>query len=150
MDWFKAIAPTLAIAIGGAFGTPAYGLTATALGVSTEEAQKTIESGKLTSEQISAIQEAEIAIRARAHELGLDFAKLVVNDHKSNRDMHSTTRSLMPSILALLVSPGFFGILIGLMIKTFGTSDALMLMVDSPGTAWTGIIAFCFGSSAFS
>ena len=150
MDWLKAIAPTLAMAIGGPFGTLAYGLTATALGVSTEDAQKTIESGKLTSEQISAIQEAEIAIKARAQELGLDFAKLVVDDRKSARDMHSTTRSLMPSILALLVSPGFFGILIGLMIKTFGTSDALMLMVGSLGTAWTGIIAFYFGSSASS
>ena len=38
MDWLKAIAPTLAIAIGGAFGSPPYGLTATALGVTTEEA----------------------------------------------------------------------------------------------------------------
>lgn len=150
MDWLKAIAPTLATAIAGPFGTMAYGLAATALGVSTEDAQKTIESGKLTSEQIAAIQQAEIAIKARAQELGLDFAKLAVDDRKSARDMQSTTRSLVPSILALLVTLGFFGILIGLMTKTFATSDALMLMLGSLGTAWTGIIAFYFGSSASS
>lgn len=150
MDWLKAIAPTLATAIAGPFGTMAYGLAATALGVSTEDAQKTIESGKLTSDQIAAIQQAEIAIKARAQELGLDFAKLAVDDRKSARDMQSTTRSLVPSILALLVTLGFFGILIGLMTKTFATSDALMLMLGSLGTAWTGIIAFYFGSSASS
>lgn len=150
MDWLKAIAPTLATAIAGPFGTMAYGLAATALGVSSEEAQRTIESGKLTSEQIASIQQAEIAIKARAQELGLDFAKLAVDDRKSAREMQSSTRSLVPSILALLVTAGFFGILVGLMTKTFATSDALMLMLGSLGTAWTGIIAFYFGSSASS
>lgn len=150
MDWLKAIAPTLATAIGGPFGTMAYGLAATALGVSPEDAQKTIESGKLTSEQIASVQQAEIAIKARAQELGLDFAKLGNDDRKSARDMQSTTRSVVPPVLALLVTLGFFGILIGLMTKTFATSDALMLMLGSLGTAWTGIIAFYFGSSASS
>lgn len=150
MDWLSAIAPTIATAIGGPFGTMAYGLIAKELGVSTEDAQKTIESGKLTSEQIASIQQAEIAVKARAQELGLDFAKLAVDDRKSARDMQSTTRSLVPPILAMLVTLGFFGILIGLMTKTFATSDALMLMLGSLGTAWTGIIAFYFGSSASS
>lgn len=150
MEWLSAIAPTIATAIGGPFGTMAYGLIAKELGVSTEDAQKTIESGKLTSEQIASIQQAEIAVKARAQELGLDFAKLAVDDRKSARDMQSTTRSVVPPVLALLVTLGFFGILIGLMTKTFATSDALMLMLGSLGTAWTGIIAFYFGSSASS
>ena len=150
MDWLSAIAPTIATAIGGPFGTMAYGLIAKELGVSPEDAQKTIESGKLTSEQIASIQQAEIAVKARAQELGLDFAKLAVDDRKSARDMQSTTRSLVPPILAMLVTLGFFGILIGLMTKAFATSDALMLMLGSLGTAWTGIIAFYFGSSASS
>jgi hypothetical protein len=50
--------------------------------------------------------------------------------------------------MAILVTIGFFGILIGLMTGTFKTSEALMLMLGSLGTAWTGIIAFYFGSSA--
>jgi len=148
MDWLKAIAPTLATAIAGPFGTMAYGLAATALGVSPEEAQKTIESGKLTSEQIASVQQAEIAIKARAQELGLDFAKLNVEDRRSAREMQAETRSYIPAILAIAVTIGFFGILVGMMTETFKTSDPLMLMLGSLGTAWTGIIAFYFGSSA--
>lgn len=150
MDWLKAIAPTLATAIAGPFGTMAYGLAATALGVSPEEAQKTIESGKLTSEQIASVQQAEIAIKARAQELGLDFAKLENEDRKSARDMQISTKSWIPAVLAIAVTIGFFGILIGMMTDTFKTSDALMLMLGSLGTAWTGIIGFYFGSSASS
>jgi len=150
MDWLKAIAPTLATAIGGPFGTMAYGLAATALGVSPEEAQKTIESGKLTSEQIASVQQAEIAIKARAQELGLDFAKLENEDRKSARDMQISTKSWIPAVLAIAVTIGFFGILVGMMTETFKTSDALMLMLGSLGTAWTGIIGFYFGSSASS
>ena len=150
MDWLKQIAPTLATAIGGPFGTMAYGLAASALGVSAEEAQKTIESGKLTSEQIASVQQAEIAIKARAQELGLDFAKLGVEDKKSARDMQIATKSWIPAVLAVFVTLGFFGILFGLMTGQFKTSDALMLMLGSLGTAWTGVMAFYFGSSASS
>jgi hypothetical protein len=50
--------------------------------------------------------------------------------------------------LAILVTLGFFGILVGMMMETFKTSEPLMLMLGSLGTAWTGIIAYYFGSSA--
>ena len=148
MDWLKMIAPTIATAIGGPFGTMAYGLIAHELGVSADEAKTTIEAGKLTADQIASVQLAEIAIKAKAQELNLDFAKLTNDDRKSARDMQSTTKSLIPAVLAIAVTLGFFGILSGLMLGYFKTSDALMLMLGSLGTAWTGIIAFYFGSSA--
>jgi len=50
----------------------------------------------LTSEQISCIQQAEIAIKAQAQELGLDFAKLAVEDRKSARDIQSKTNLFIP------------------------------------------------------
>lgn len=148
MDWLKMIAPTLATAIGGPFGTMAYGVVAKVMGISAEDARQTIETGKLTAEQIASVQLAEVEIKARAQELGLDFAKLAVDDRKSARDMQSTTRSALPPLLAILVTLGFFGILVGMMTEKFATSDALLLMLGSLGTAWTGIIAFYFGSSA--
>jgi hypothetical protein len=148
MDWLKMIAPTIATAIAGPFGTMAYGLIAHELGVTPDEAKTTIEAGKLTADQIASVQLAEVQIKARAQELGLDFAKLIVEDRKSAREMQAETRSYIPAVLAIAVTLGFFGILIGMMTETFKTSDALMLMLGSLGTAWTGIIAFYFGSSA--
>lgn len=142
------IAPTLATAIAGPFGTMAYGVVAKVLNISPEDAQKTIETGKLTAEQIASVQLAEIEIKARAQELGLDFAKVAVDDRKSARDMQMGTKSLIPAVLATVVTVGFFGVLVGLMTKTFVPSDALYLMLGSLGTAWTGIISFYFGSSA--
>jgi hypothetical protein len=148
MDWLKMIAPTLATAIAGPFGTMAYGVVAKVLNISPEDAQKTIEAGKLTADQIASVQLAEIEIKARAQELGLDFAKVAVDDRKSARDMQIGTKSLIPAVLATVVTVGFFGILVGMMTKTFVPSDALYLMLGSLGTAWTGIISFYFGSSA--
>ena len=142
------IAPTLATAIAGPFGTMAYGVVAKVLNISPEDAQKTIEAGKLTADQIASVQLAEIEIKARAQELGLDFAKVAVDDRKSARDMQIGTKSLIPAVLATVVTVGFFGILVGMMTKTFVPSDALYLMLGSLGTAWTGIISFYFGSSA--
>lgn len=148
MDWLKMIAPTLATAIAGPFGGMAYGIVAKIMGISPDEAQKTIETGKLSAEQISSIQLAEIELKTKAQELNLNFEKLATDDRKSARDMQTVTRSWVPSILAIVITIGFFGILIGMMIGKFETSDALLLMLGSLGTAWTGIIAFFFGSSA--
>lgn len=142
------IAPTLATAVGGPFGAMAYGVLAKVMDITPEAAQQTIETGKLTAEQIASVQLAEIEIKAKAQELGLDFAKVAADDRKSAREMQTATRSLLPPILAVMVTLGFFGILIGMMTNTFTTSDALLLMLGSLGTAWTGIIAFYFGSSA--
>ncbi|CAB4121500.1 hypothetical protein UFOVP15_8 [uncultured Caudovirales phage] len=150
MDWLKAIAPTLATAIAGPFGTMAYGLAATALGISPEEAQKTIESGKLTSEQIASIQQAEIAIKARAQELGLDFAKLAVDDRKSAREMQVATHSHIPPTLAIMIVLAWAtvqGFLLTnvidasmreLIARVLGTLDGALMLV----------LSFYFGSSS--
>lgn len=148
MEWLKSVAPTIASALGGPLAGLAVEAISKAVGIDPKDVQSTIDSGKLTSEQIGQIKLAEIEMAARAQELGLDFEKLSVQDRGSARDMQTATKSMIPSVLAMLVTLGFFGILVGLMTEQFKTSDALMMMLGSLGTAWTGIIAFYFGSSA--
>ena len=148
MDWLKQIAPTIATALGGPLAGLAVDAISKAVGIDPKDVNKTIAEGKLTADQITQIKTAELAMAAQAQEMGLDFEKIAVDDRKSARQMQSTTQSWIPGIMAIAVTIGFFGILVGLMTEHFKTSDALMLMLGSLGTAWTGIIAFYFGSSA--
>lgn len=150
MNWLEQIAPTIATALGGPLAGLAVDAVSKAIGIDPKDVQSTISEGKLSADQIMLLKQAEIDMAARAQEMGLDFAKLNVEDRKSAREMQAATRSYIPAVLAIGVTIGFFAILIGMMTETFKTSDALMLMLGSLGTAWTGICAFYFGSSASS
>jgi membrane-bound ClpP family serine protease len=150
MEWLKTIAPTIATALGGPLAGMAVSAVAKAIGCSPDEVQDVISSGKLTAEQVASIQLAELELKKQAQSMNLDFAKLIAEDKKSARDMQIATKSWIPAVLAIFVTLGFFGILFGLMTEQFKTSDALMLMLGSLGTAWTGVMAFYFGSSASS
>jgi len=150
MEWLKTIAPTIATALGGPLAGMAVSAVAKAIGVSPDEVQSVISSGKLTAEQVASIQLAELELKKQAQSMNLDFAKLIAEDKKSARDMQIATKSWIPALLAVFVTIGFFGILLGLMTEHFKTSDALMLMLGSLATAWTGVMAFYFGSSASS
>jgi hypothetical protein len=63
--------------------------------------------------------------------------------------MQATTRSMMPPILAGAVTIGFFGIVTLMFFSKIDENNpAILMMLGSLGTAWTGIIAYYFGSSA--
>jgi hypothetical protein len=150
MEWLSQIAPGIATALGGPLAGLAVTAISKALGIDEKDVQNTIESGKLTSDQLASIKQAEIELQKQANELGLDFEKLATDDRKSARDMQATTKSIIPAVLAISVTVGFFGILVGLMTDNVTKSDALLLMLGSLGTAWTAIVSFYFGSSASS
>lgn len=149
MDWLKQIAPTIATAFGGPLAGMAVSAISKAIGVEPDKVQDMISSNRLSAEQIAQLKIAEIELQKQAQELGLNFEKLAVDDRKSARDMQAATRSMVPPILATVVTVGFFGIL-GMMLtgKVDSNNPALMMMLGSLGTAWTGIIAYYFGSSA--
>ena len=149
MNWLTQIAPTIATCLGG----PLAGLAVTALyklfGVAPDQVQSMINDNKLSADQIAAVQQEEIRFKEQTQALGLNFEQLAVEDRKSARDMQTTTQSIIPPLLSILVTFGFFGILAYLMVTPADTSNTpLMIMLGSLGTAWTGIIAFYFGSSA--
>ena len=149
MDWLKQIAPTIATAMGGPLAGMAVSAISKAIGVNPTEVSDLISNNKLSAEQIAQVKIAEIELQKQAQELGLNFEKLEVEDRKSARDMQSKTRSLMPPILAGTVTIGFFGIMVMMFIgKVDSSNPAILMMLGSLGTAWTGIIAYYFGSSA--
>jgi len=149
MDWLKQIAPTIATALGGPLAGMAVSVVSKAIGVDPDKVGDLISNNKLTAEQIAQVKIAEIELQKQAQELGLNFEKLSVEDRKSARDMQAATRSIVPPALAAIVTVGFFGIL-GMMLfgKVDSGNPAILMMLGSLGTAWTGIIAYYFGSSA--
>ncbi|MDE2441396.1 MAG: glycoside hydrolase family 104 protein [Betaproteobacteria bacterium] len=150
MDWIKQIAPTIASALGGPLAGLAVEAVSKAIGVSQDDVKSLLGSAKLTADQVAQIKVADLELQKQAQTLGLDFEKLAVDDRKSARDMQSATRSWIPGTLAVFVTLGFFGILLALMYGQVQKTDEVMIMLGSLGTAWTGIIAFYFGSSASS
>jgi hypothetical protein len=149
MDWLKQIAPTIATALGGPLAGMAASAISKAVGVEPDQVQDMIANNKLSAEQIAQVKLAEIELQKQAQELGLNFAKLEVEDRKSAREMQATTRSMMPPILAGAVTVGFFAIMTLMFFnKVDSNNPAILMMLGSLGTAWTGIIAYYFGSSA--
>jgi hypothetical protein len=149
MDWLKQIAPTIATALGGPLAGMAVSAISKAIGVDEDKVQDMISSNKLNADQVTQLKLAEIELAKQAQELGLNFEKLAVEDRKSAREMQATTRSWMPPILAGAVTLGFFAIMTLMFFnKVDSNNPAILMMLGSLGTAWTGIIAYYFGSSA--
>jgi len=149
MEWLKQIAPTIASAMGGPLAGMAVSAISKAIGVDEDKVQDLISSNKMTPEQIAQVKIAEIELKKQENELGLNFEKLATEDRSSAREMQIATRSIVPPLLAGTITLGFFGILILLLLgKVEGDNNTILIMLGSLSTAWTGIIAYYFGSSA--
>lgn len=107
MDWLTQIAPGIATALGGPLAGLAVTAVSKALGIDEKDVQSTIESGKLSSDQLTSIKLAEIELQAKAQELGLNFEKLAVDDRKSAREMQVSTKSFVPALLSILIVVGW-------------------------------------------
>jgi hypothetical protein len=150
MDWLKSIAPTLATAMGGPLAGMAVEAISKAIGVDPGEVQNSINSGKLTADQVASIQQAEIAIKARAQEMGLDFEKLAVADRTSARQMQISTQSYVPPTLSIMIVLAWAIVqwfllthiidssMRELIARVLGTLDGALMLV----------LSFYFGSSA--
>lgn len=151
MDWLKTLAPLLGTALGGPLGGAAASFIADKLGIkeSTVEAvSDVLNSGKMSAEQVAALKQAEIEFKRFLEGNKIKLEEIHAGDRKSARDMQIATASRIPGTLALLVTAGFFGILIYMLRGDYTPTDALLVMLGSLGTAWTSIVAYYYGSSS--
>jgi hypothetical protein len=158
MDWkaiIATVAPWIGTALGGPLGGMAVGAVADAFGLSdkTEATIKQALSGA-TPEQMLALKNADQAFSAKMQELGFadveKLASLAVENTKDARAMQIVTRSNVPAMLALLITVGFFGILVGMLYGVLKVTDnqALLIMLGALGAAWGAVVNYFFGSSA--
>ena len=103
MSLLEQIAPTIATALLGPAGGLAVSAISKALGSDEKDVQSTIESGKLSADQLASLKQAEIELQAKAQELGLNFEKLATDDRKSAREMQISTKSFVPALLSILI-----------------------------------------------
>ena len=150
MSWIEQLAPTIASCLGGPLAGMAVEAISKAIGVDPSAVQDTINSGKLTAEQIASIQQAEIALKAKAQEMSLDFEQLAIQDRKSARDMQISTNSFIPPVLSVMIVVAWAAIqffllthvieptMRELIARVLGTLDGALMLV----------LSFYFGSSS--
>lgn len=152
MSWISTVLPTIGSLLGGPMGGMAVEVVGKCLGIdsaTTASVSKALAAGNLTVEQMAALQAADLQLKTRMAELGLDAEKLAQADRASAREMQVKTGSHTPAILASFVTVGFFAILVGLMTGDLKTWDnaGLQMMIGSLGTSWGMVVAYYFGSS---
>lgn len=142
------VAPLLGTAIGGPFGGLAGTLLAKALGTTDPKAMETA----ITSTDpdiLLKLKQADNDFQAQLKALDISEEKLSFDDTANARAREVAVHDSTPHVLAYGITVGFFGIL-GYLLwngKPPG-GDVMMVMLGSLGTAWTGIVAYYFGSSA--
>lgn len=157
MDWksiVKTVAPWIGTAIGGPLGGMAVEAAASALGLTdkTVDAVKAAIAGA-TPEQLLALKNADQGFALQMQSLGFRHVEaleqLSVENTRDARAMQVQVRSRVPAVLAVIVTLGFFGILIGMLAGVLKASDnqALLIMLGALGAAWGAIVNYYFGSS---
>ena len=152
MEWLQTIVPLLGNALGGPLGGAAASFIADKLGLSEKTVAAVtdvLNAGKLTPEQIASLKTAEIDFQKFLEDNKIKLEEMAAGDRKSAREMLTATQSKMPSILTILITIGFFGVLAAMFVyPEVKESAPLMIMLGSLGTAWSGACAFWFGTTA--
>lgn len=168
MDWLdigKSIvksAPVLGGLLGGSAGAAIGAVVSSVLGVggTPDEVAAAISNdpGALVKlKQIEATRQVELQsllVQSEQHRLAAETADIqaAAADRSDARQMQIATRSVIPAILAIGITLGFFGVLAFMLGSTWKPSDnpTLLLLVGSLSTSWGAVMNYYFGSSSSS
>lgn len=153
LNLVRTVAPSIASAVGGPLAGMATRAISEALlgkpdGTEEELAQAV---PNATPEQLLALKKAEQDFIVRMRELDIDIERLSNEDRASARDREVKTRDITPRLLAAAITVGYFSVLFWMLnhgLPSNGGSEAMLVMLGTLGTAWGGIVAYYFGSSA--
>jgi hypothetical protein len=149
----RTVAPTIASAIGGPLAGMAVRTISDALlgkpdGTEEELAQAALAA---TPEQLLALKKAEQDFIVQMRELDIDLERIGNQDRDSARNREIKLKDATPKVLAAIITVGYFGVLFWMLnygLPVNGGSEAMLVMLGTLGTAWGGIVAYYFGSSA--
>lgn len=153
LNLVRTVAPSLASAVGGPLAGMAVRTISDALLGKPDgtEAELAEAAAKATPEQLLALKQAEQDFAVRMRELDIDLERISNADRDSARNREVATKDWTPRILAGLITVGYFGALFYMLrngLPPQGGSEAMLVMLGTLGTAWGGVVAYYFGSSA--
>ena len=149
----RTVAPTIATAVGGPLaGMATRAISEALLGKPDGGEAELIEAAaNATPEQLLALKKAEQDFTVRMRELDIDLERISNEDRANARDREIKTKDWTPRLLAAAITVGYFGVLFFMLLNglpTTGGSEAMLVMLGTLGTAWGGVVAYYFGSSA--
>ena len=153
LNLVRTVAPTIASAVGGPLaGMATRAISEALLGKPDGSEQELTEAAaKATPEQLLALKQAENDFAIKMRELDIDLERIANEDRDSARNREVATKDWTPRILAGLITVGYFGALFYMLrngLPQHGGSEAMLVMLGTLGTAWGGVVAYYFGSSA--
>ena len=146
------LAPSIATALGGPLAGVAIKTLSSALFGHEDGTEEQISAAmaSATPDQLAAIKKIDADFKVQMKSLDIDLERIAAGDRDSARQMQRDTKDWVPKVLAIVITLGFFGILIWMLLNGMpktGT-EALLMMLGALGTAWTGVVNFYYGSSA--
>jgi hypothetical protein len=146
------VAPTIATALGG----PVAGMAVKAISGALFGHENGTEDDIMAAlanpngDQLAALKKIDADFKVQMKSLDIDLERISAADRDSARNMQIATRDWIPRALAVGVTLGFFGIVA--YILHYGLpptgGEALLMLIGTLGTAWTGVMGFYFGSSS--
>jgi len=153
LDLVRTVAPSIASAVGGPLaGMATKAISEALLGKPDGSEEELLQAAaKATPEQLLALKKAENDFALQMRELDIDLERIASEDRDSARNREIKTKDWTPKILAGGITVGYFGVLFYMLthgLPTTGGSEAMLVMLGTLGTAFGGVMAYYFGSSA--
>lgn len=160
LSWLKTIAPTVATALGGPLAGIAVKIVADKLGIpeaTQESVVDALTNGKLTSEQLAGLKQAELELQRQENELQFKFAELDVqrekiasDDRASARMRESDTKDITNRVLAGVIVAGFLATAFGVLSGVADGVDSVLAgtIIGYVSAKADQVVSYYFGSSA--
>ena len=153
LNLVRTVAPSIASAVGGPLAGMATRAISEALLGKPDGTEQELENAvaSATPEQLLALKKAEQEFAVKMRELDIDLERISNEDRDRARNREVSLRDWTPRVLAGLITVGYFGVLFWMLrfgLPNTGSSEALLVMLGALGTAWGGVVAYYFGSSA--
>ena len=151
-DVLKAVAPTVLSALAGPLAGPVIAAAGSIFGMSEPTQDKikdVIESGQMTGEQVAALKELDLKLKAEEQERGFRYAELEFKDRDSARQREVQTKDYTNRVLAYTIVGSFIAMVGAALLGYAKVESALAgTLVGYLSAKAEQVLAYYFGSSA--